>query len=86
MLTDVVEDEEALDEWVARAIASILKSAPGAVAATKALLGELPELPWSDGLSDAEVRSAELFAGAEAVEGIDAFFAKRAPSWDVTAS
>ena len=86
LLTDVVEDEAALDEWVARAIASILKSAPGAVAATKVLLDELPELSWAAGLSAARVRSAELFAGAEAVEGVDAFFTKRAPSWDSSAS
>ena len=86
LLTDVVEDDEALDEWLARAVASIRKSAPGAVAATKSLLRELPELAWSEGLSVAEVRSAALFAGAEAAEGIDAFFAKRAPSWDLTVS
>jgi methylglutaconyl-CoA hydratase len=82
LLTDVVEDDAALDDWVARATASILKSAPGAVAATKALLDELPESSWAEGLSAARVRSAELFAGAEAVEGIDAFFNKRAPAWD----
>jgi enoyl-CoA hydratase/carnithine racemase len=56
------------------------------VAATKALLDELPELSWAAGLSAARVRSAELFAGAEAIEGIDAFFNKRAPSWDSSAS
>ena len=86
ILTDVVADEPALDEWVEHTVASILKSAPGAVSATKALLRELPELSWSAGLEEARIRSAELFAGAEAVEGIDAFFAKRAPTWDVSAS
>jgi len=85
LLTDTVADAPALDVWVEHAVASILKSAPGAVSATKALLGELPELPWSAGLEAARIASAELFAGAEAAEGIDAFFAKRAPAWDVTA-
>jgi methylglutaconyl-CoA hydratase len=85
LITDVVADAPALDEWVEHAVASILRSAPGAVSATKALLRELPELPWSAGLEAARVRSAELFAGAEAAEGIDAFFEKRAPAWDVTA-
>jgi methylglutaconyl-CoA hydratase len=85
MLTDVVEDVAGLDAWVAGVIASILKSAPGAVAATKALLDRLPELPWSEGLALARQRSTELFSGAEAAEGMDAFLHKRAPSWDVTA-
>jgi methylglutaconyl-CoA hydratase len=85
VLTDVVDDEAGLDEWVDGVVASILKSAPGAVAATKALLGELPELDWSASLDVARRTSAELFAGAEAAEGMDAFLGKRAPSWDSTA-
>ena len=47
------------------------------MAATKDLLAELPELPWSRGVG-ARPRhaSAELFAGAEAAEGMDAFLAQ----------
>ena len=82
LLTDVVDDAPALDAWVDRVVASVLKSAPGAVAATKALLGELPGLSWSQGLEVARARSAELFAGVEAAEGMDAFLHKRTPSWD----
>jgi methylglutaconyl-CoA hydratase len=85
LLTDVVEDEGALDAWVEAAANSILTGAPGAVAATKALLAELSEAPWSEGLSLARTRSAALFAGAEAAEGMDAFLHKRTPSWAVTA-
>jgi methylglutaconyl-CoA hydratase len=85
VLTDVVEDAAGLDVWLDGVVASILKSAPGAVAATKALLGQLPELPWSDGLEVARATSVELFGGAEAAEGMDAFLGKRAPSWDSTA-
>ncbi len=33
-------------------------------------------------MSVAQARSAELFAGAEAAEGMDAFLHKRAPSWE----
>jgi len=84
ILTSVVDDEHALDEWVEGAVASILASAPGAVAATKALLSELAEMPWTEGLARAGARSAELFAGAEAAEGMDAFLHKRTPSWVVT--
>ena len=84
LLTDVVEDLSDLDAWVQAVLASFLKSAPGAVAATKALLGHLPELSWSEGLEVARRRSAELFATAEAAEGMDAFLHKRPPSWEVT--
>jgi methylglutaconyl-CoA hydratase len=85
LLTDVVGGTDELDQWVDRAVASILKSAPGAVAATKALLAELPGRAWSEALVLAQERSAALFAGAEAAEGMDAFLTKRTPSWDRTA-
>jgi methylglutaconyl-CoA hydratase len=84
LLTDVVDDAAALDAWVEQAITSILKSAPGAVSATKELLAELPGRGWSKGIAQAQARSAELFAGAEAAEGMDAFLNKRSPSWDRT--
>jgi enoyl-CoA hydratase/carnithine racemase len=62
----------------------VLKSAPGAVAATKALLGTLSESSYAEGLAAAAARSAELFNGAEAAEGMEAFFAKRPPAWDAS--
>jgi methylglutaconyl-CoA hydratase len=85
LLTAVVDDESALDAWVEQAVAAMLQCAPGAVSATKALLAELSDAPWSEGLALARTRSAELFAGAEAAEGMDAFLTKRTPSWAVTA-
>jgi methylglutaconyl-CoA hydratase len=85
LLTDVVEEEAALDGWVQQAVESILKSAPGAVAATKSLLSSLSELSFTEGLEAAGRRSAELFAGPEAAEGMDAFLHKRRPSWDRSA-
>ncbi|HVB92096.1 MAG TPA: enoyl-CoA hydratase-related protein [Acidimicrobiales bacterium] len=84
LLTAVVADERELDDWVDRETASLLKSAPGAVAATKALLASLPDADWAPGLSMAKERSAELFAGPEATEGMDAFRTKRRPAWDAT--
>jgi methylglutaconyl-CoA hydratase len=82
LLTAAVVDDASLDTWVQTRTTAILRSAPGAVAATKALLAELPEATWTAGLAAAAERSAELFAGAEAVEGLDAFLTKRRPSWD----
>lgn len=84
LLTAVVEDTDELDAWVEGVATSLRKSAPGAVAATKALLTELPEVPWTEGLAAAQSRSAALFAGEEATEGMEAFLLKRTPSWDVS--
>jgi methylglutaconyl-CoA hydratase len=85
LLTAVVDGESALDEWVGNVTASILRAAPGAVAATKSLLRELAGVPFAEALAAAQVRSAELFAGAEAAEGMEAFLAKRPPAWEITA-
>ena len=84
LLSAVTEDEAALDAWVDECTTSIRQSAPGAVRATKELVRKLPSRGWSDGLAEAAVVSAELFAGAEAAEGINAFLQKRRPSWDTT--
>jgi methylglutaconyl-CoA hydratase len=74
----------ALDEWVTAQTTAIRKAAPGAVRATKGLLRDLPQRDWSKGLTTAATLSAELFAGAEAAEGMEAFLQKRRPSWDTT--
>jgi methylglutaconyl-CoA hydratase len=84
LLSAVTPDETALDAWVAAQTQAIRQAAPGAVRATKELLRTLPARAWTDGLAAAAVTSAELFAGAEAAEGIDAFLQKRRPSWDTT--
>jgi methylglutaconyl-CoA hydratase len=68
LLSAVVEDQDGLDAWVHGIEQAIGLCAPGAVAATKRLLADLPELGW-------------LFGGAEAAEGMEAFLNKRSPSW-----
>ncbi|MGA2933008.1 MAG: enoyl-CoA hydratase-related protein [Acidimicrobiales bacterium] len=84
LLSAVAHDEAALNAWVAARTLAICKSAPGAVRATKALLRTLPAQGWADGLASAAATSAELFAGAEAAEGMAAFLEKRRPAWDAT--
>ncbi len=82
LLTAVVEDEPALDAWVRTRADALRKAAPGALRATKRLLRELPDQSWSEAMDAAAALSAELFAGDEASEGMEAFLQKRAPSWD----
>ena len=84
LLSAVAEDVSGLDAWVEVQTEALRKSAPGAVRATKALLRALPAQEWPDALAAAAATSAELFAGAEAAEGMEAFLQKRRPSWDTT--
>jgi len=85
LLSAVVPDETALDAWVVAQTLAIRQAAPGAVRATKELLRALPAQAWTEGLASAATTSAELFAGAEAQEGMAAFLEKRRPAWDATA-
>jgi len=84
LLNAVTADDAALDDWVTEQALAITKSAPGAVRATKKLLRALPAQEWADGLAAAAATSAELFAGPEAAEGMEAFLQKRRPAWDTT--
>jgi enoyl-CoA hydratase len=71
---------------VARLCAGIALGAPGAVAATKEIVGQA--LDGDPAERDAQFErmralSDRLFASPEAAEGMAAFAAKRAPSWPV---
>lgn len=72
---------ESLDEEVEAVVADLLAGGPAALAAAKQLLDRVPEMPFDDALAWAERLSAELFAGDEAAEGMDAFLSKRTPEW-----
>jgi methylglutaconyl-CoA hydratase len=84
LLTAVVDDEAALNAWVAAQTDALRQAAPGAVRATKGLLRGLPGRGWAESLTEAAHTSAALFAGAEAAEGMAAFLEKRRPAWDTT--
>ena len=85
LLTAAVEDQTAVDAWVAAQTDALRQAAPGAVRATKDLLRGLPGRGWTESLVEAARTSAELFAGPEAAEGMAAFLEKRRPAWDATA-
>ena len=70
-----------LDTEVEAVVADLLAGAPSALAAAKQLLDRVPEMSFDDALGWAERLSAELFAGEEAAEGMDAFLNKRTPRW-----
>jgi methylglutaconyl-CoA hydratase len=76
---------DALDAEVARYVEALRMGAPGALAATKALLGgrERPAA-LEEQFAEMLELSARHFAGAEGQEGIRAFAEKRPPAWAAT--
>lgn len=76
-----VHGPDALDTAVARVLADILQCAPGAVAATKALIAKARFQPPAALVREAaEVFSAAAL-GPEGIEGTAAFLQKRKASW-----
>lgn len=70
-----------LDVTVDELVAQLALGAPGALAATKALLRELPGDSVADDLQRMGQLSLERFGSDEAREGITALLEKRRPSW-----
>ncbi|MDH5279424.1 MAG: enoyl-CoA hydratase, partial [Actinomycetota bacterium] len=62
-------------------VAELLLGGPEALAATKQVLHQVPQLPREDALRWAAALSAERFASEEGVEGMRAFTEKRLPRW-----
>ncbi|MEM9784015.1 MAG: crotonase/enoyl-CoA hydratase family protein [Pseudomonadota bacterium] len=76
-----VSQPDDLDDAVARHVAPYLDAAPGAVADAKRLVERLAPGPDPDTVAMTIEALADRWETAEAAEGIDAFFARRAPGW-----
>jgi methylglutaconyl-CoA hydratase len=70
-----------LDATVAAYVASLVRGAPGALAATKELLRSRANRPIREELADLTATSVRFFTSAEGREGVAAFAEKRDPSW-----
>ncbi len=70
-----------LDDRVGRFTGSILKGAPEALAGSKRLVREVPDMDTDEAFAFTGRLSAEYFASDEAREGMTAFAQKRAPRW-----
>ena len=77
----VETDTQALAERLDEVLTHVLRCAPGANAATKALLLASLDQPLGPLLDDAAVRFAAAVTGPEGAEGTLAFMQKRPPSW-----
>lgn len=72
-----------IDGSIAACVRKILRCAPGALAATKALLREARLAPTGGIIERAARDSALALRSAEAAEGTAAFLEKRRPAWAV---
>lgn len=80
LLDRAVADDE-LDPTVDELVGQLVRGAPGALAATKALLDAVPSGDLAADLRRMEALSVERFGSDEAREGIAALLDKRTPSW-----
>ena len=70
-----------IDAVVDEGVSDLVKGSPAALAATKRLLAEVPNLTTDDAFAWTAPLSAELFRGDDAKEGMAAFLEKRPASW-----
>jgi methylglutaconyl-CoA hydratase len=70
-----------LDEHVDQLVRALCQGAPGALAAAKRLVYEVPALDREPAFARTTALSRELFSSPEAAEGMAAFRERRAPSW-----
>jgi len=80
-LVHEVHAAAAIDSALARVLGEILQCAPGAIAATKALIAEARFTPAADLVDEAASVFARAAAGPEGIEGTLAFVQKRKPKW-----
>ena len=80
-LVNAAVPDQDLDAELRRYVDLLLQGAPGALAATKALLRRSPGGALAGDLAELTELSARHFASAEGREGMAAFAAKRRPGW-----
>ena len=73
--------ESDLDSAVDECVQEVLSSAPGAIAAAKALIKDVANRPSADVIGLTTTRIAEQRVSAEGQEGMRAFLQKRKPNW-----
>ena len=85
LLSAVVDDEAALDAWVADQTDALRAGRARRGAGDQGTPARsCPAVVGPRAWPQAARTSAELFAGAEAAEGMAAFLEKRRPAWDTT--
>jgi methylglutaconyl-CoA hydratase len=70
-----------LDAAVEEVLADLRRGGPNALGFAKRLVHEVPRMEQKEAFQWTSRLSGELFAGAEAKEGMAAFLGKRRPAW-----
>jgi isohexenylglutaconyl-CoA hydratase len=83
-LVHTVCTPEQLQAELDTVLADILACAPGALAATKALMARARLQAPAELVTDAAALFSQAAQGAEGIEGMTAFIQKRKPNWAVT--
>ncbi len=84
LVDELVDDPAGLDAAEARLRSQVLAAAPGALAATKALLAGLEQADTGAIVANAADVFAAALTGPEGRAGLAAFAARRAPAWAET--
>lgn len=80
-LVHAVHAQDQMDTALTAVLADILACAPGALAATKALMAKARLTEPSDMVQEAAVIFSRAAQGTEGLEGTTAFLQKRKPTW-----
>jgi len=72
---------EQVDSKVDEIVADLVLGGPGALAASKQLINDVPHMRFDDAMPWATTLSSSLFESAEGQEGINAYLQKRTPAW-----
>lgn len=80
-MVHAIADSAGLQTHLEQVLADILACAPGALAATKALMARARLAPPQDLVADAAAVFSRAAQGPEGVEGMTAFIQKRKPNW-----
>ena len=82
-LVHAVHNDASMASALAVVLSNILTCAPGALAATKALIGKARLTPPADLILEAATVFSHAAQGPEGQEGISAFLHKRRPAWAI---
>jgi methylglutaconyl-CoA hydratase len=82
-LINQVVPRHALDSAVEAVVRDLIAGAPGALAATKSVIEQVPTMHFEDALSWCTELSSALFANAEGKEGITAYKERRNAAWNL---
>ncbi len=81
LLSEVADDERAMDVWIESIVSAVKQVGPHAVAECKRVLRDVTDAAWRDVEALTTERIADVRVSAEGQEGLRSFLDKRRPAW-----